>query len=37
MSVAHRDLDQGFTPELVDAAVAEHRRGELRRRLLPAR
>jgi len=25
-----------FTPELVDAAVAGHRRGELRRRLLPA-
>ncbi|MEU7966644.1 transposase domain-containing protein [Streptomyces sp. NPDC049097] len=26
-----------FTPELVDAAVAKHGRGELRRRLLPAR
>ncbi|MGQ5655368.1 transposase domain-containing protein [Streptomyces sp. EKR5.2] len=30
-------LTRVFTPELVDAAVAEHRRGGLRRRLLPAR
>ncbi|MFE4218595.1 IS4 family transposase [Streptomyces sp. NPDC056844] len=30
-------LTKVFTPELVDAAVAKHGRGELRRRLLPAR
>ncbi|MEU9190020.1 IS4 family transposase [Streptomyces sp. NPDC048484] len=30
-------MTEVFTPELVDAAVAKHGRGELRRRLLPAR
>ncbi|MFF0764332.1 transposase domain-containing protein [Streptomyces sp. NPDC003737] len=30
-------MTKAFTPELVDAAVAKHGRGELRRRLLPAR